>query len=162
MATTTRSKPPKIPRVLAVASGGGHWIELLRLRPAFAGADLTFVTVVPSYRVDIEEIPGAKFHCVTDVTRWNKLKWVLCCAQLLVILVRTRPDAVVSTGALPGFLAARIGKLFGAKVIWIDSIANVEELSMSGRAIGRHADHWFTQWPHLESERGPVYGGAVL
>ena len=28
----TRAKKP---RVMAISSGGGHWIELLRLRPAF-------------------------------------------------------------------------------------------------------------------------------
>ena len=29
------------PKILAIASGGGHWIQLLRLRPAFSGADVT-------------------------------------------------------------------------------------------------------------------------
>ena len=40
-------------RILAVSSGGGHWIELLRIRPAFEGADVAFVTVQRNYRPDV-------------------------------------------------------------------------------------------------------------
>lgn len=145
-----------------MSSGGGHWIELLRLAPAFDQASVTFVTVVPSYRSDLDGIDAAGFWCITDVTRWNKLKWVWCAVQIIWILLQVRPDVIVSTGALPGYLACRMGKLLGAKVVWIDSIANVDELSLSGRAIGRHADHWFTQWPHLSGPGGPKYAGAVL
>jgi hypothetical protein len=32
-------------RFMAVSSGGGHWIQLLRVSPAFSGCDITFVTV---------------------------------------------------------------------------------------------------------------------
>ena len=34
-------------RILAVSSGGGHWVELMRLRPAFEGHDVAFVTEIP-------------------------------------------------------------------------------------------------------------------
>jgi hypothetical protein len=52
--------------------------------------------------------------------------------------------------------------LLGARTIWIDSIANVEELSLSGRRIGKHAHLWLTQWPHLAAPGGPRYEGSVL
>ena len=32
-------------KILVVASGGGHWIQMLRLRPAFEGLDVAFVSV---------------------------------------------------------------------------------------------------------------------
>jgi exopolysaccharide biosynthesis glucuronosyltransferase PssD len=73
-----------------------------------------------------------------------------------------RPDVVISTGAAPGYIAIRLGKLLGAKTVWLDSIANVEHLSMSGALVGRYADLWLTQWPHLEKEDGPRFKGAVL
>jgi hypothetical protein len=69
---------------------------------------------------------------------------------------------VISTGALPGYFSLRLAKLFGVKTIWIDSIANVEELSLSGQMIGKHADLWLTQWPHLAKPGGPLYRGTVL
>jgi hypothetical protein len=74
----------------------------------------------------------------------------------------TRPDLIVSTGAAPGAIALAIGKLHGAKVVWVDSVANAEKLSMSGRLCSLFADLCLTQWPHLASERGPHYAGAVL
>ena len=147
------------PRILAVSSGGGHWIELMRLRPAFEGADTAYVTVEREYRVDV---PGSRFHRVNDATRWSKLAVLLLGVRMLLVLLRERPDVIITTGAAPGYIALRLGKWFGARRIWIDSIANVDELSMSGRRAGKHADLWLTQWAHLAAEGGPEYAGAVL
>jgi UDP-N-acetylglucosamine:LPS N-acetylglucosamine transferase len=146
-------------KILAVASGGGHWIELLRILPAFEGAEVSFVTVNAEYRKDVGE---RRFHTVPDATRWNPLAMVLLLLRLLFILVRERPDFVVTTGAAPGFLALRLGRLLRAKTIWLDSLANVECLSMAGSLAGKHADLWLTQWPHLARQDGPKYAGSVL
>ena len=43
-----------------------------------------------------------------------------------------------------------------------DSLANAETLSLSGAKVGRFADMWLTQWPHLERPDGPRYLGSVL
>ncbi|MCC5821676.1 MAG: UDP-N-acetylglucosamine--LPS N-acetylglucosamine transferase [Planctomycetes bacterium] len=135
-------------------------MELLRLAPAFTDCDMAYVTVVSDYR---DQIPSsARFHTVVDVTRWNKLKWLLCAAQLARIIAKERPAFVITTGAMPGYLACRIAKVLGAKVAWLDSIANVEELSRSGQLAGRFVDLWLTQWPHLADSNGPEYRGAVL
>ena len=72
------------------------------------------------------------------------------------------PDVIVSTGAAPGYIALRLGRLLGSRTIWLDSIANVERLSMSGEIVGRHADLWLTQWPQLSRTGGPDCWGAVL
>jgi hypothetical protein len=56
----------------------------------------------------------------------------------------------------------RFGKWLGARVVWVDSIANVEELSMSGAKAGSFVDLWLTQWPHLARESGPHCFGNVL
>lgn len=152
----------KSKRILAVSSGGGHWIELVRLLPAFKGYDLSFVTVEPSYKPGIQSLTQCRFYCVKDVTRWNKAMWIYSALQILLIIIKERPGFIVSTGALPGYMAMRVGRLLGAKTIWVDSIANVEELSLSGQRIGKHADLWLTQWKHLAKDGGPHYRGAVL
>jgi hypothetical protein len=54
------------------------------------------------------------------------------------------------------------GRLLGCKTIWVDSIANVDELSLSGQQAGRFADLWLTQWEHLERPEGPEYFGSVV
>lgn len=154
--TARQSKQVK---VLAVASGGGHWVQLRRLAPAFEGADIAYLTVEPSYR---PEVGDARFHVVVDATRWNKVKLLKMLAQIGLVIARERPDVVISTGAAPGYFAIRLGKLAGARTMWIDSIANVEQLSLSGQKIMKHADRCLTQWEHLAADGGPEYAGAVL
>lgn len=146
-------------RVLAVASGGGHWVQLLRLRPAFEGADVAYVTVDGAYRCQVEP---ARFHRVPDATQWDRLKLVSLTLHLLWIMARERPHLIISTGAAPGYLAIRLGGLLGARTLWLDSIANVEELSRSGRMVGAHVDTWLTQWENVAEPGGPDYRGAVL
>ena len=117
-------------KILALSSGGGHWVQLKRLIPAFEGHCVVYATVNRYYRSEVED---ARFYKVTDVTRWNKAKWIIAVAQLLWIILLERPDVVVSTGALPGFIGLCLAKAMGKRTIWLDSIANAEELSMSGR-----------------------------
>jgi hypothetical protein len=152
--------PLKGTKVLLVSSGGGHWIQLLRLRPAFEGCALTFATVRESYRSDLEA--GARFRKIPDANMWRKGRLLLCAVRVAWVVLRERPDVVVSTGAAPGYFAVRFGRLLGARTIWIDSVANAEQLSLSGREAGKHVHHWLTQWPHLAGETGPYYYGSVL
>jgi hypothetical protein len=135
-------------------------VQLLRLRPAFEECDVTFATVNASYRADLE--PGASFRTIPDASMWNKPRLLLSALGACWLVLRERPDVIVSTGAAPGYFVVRIGALLGLRTIWIDSIANAEQLSLSGRHAGKHVDHWLTQWPHLATENGPYHYGSVL
>ncbi len=146
-------------KVLAVASGGGHWVQLLRVVPAFSAMEVVFVTVSDVYRAQVGD---RRFYAIDDATRWNPGRLLTVAARLGAILRKERPDLVISTGAAPGYLALRMGKAFGARTIWIDSIANVDALSLSGQRVGRYADLWLTQWPHLAGSNGPYFAGTVL
>lgn len=146
-------------RILAIASGGGHWVQLQRLRPAFNGANVTWATVSTAYQQNVAPAP---FYKVPDATRWNKLGLIRLALRVLWIVIRTRPHVVVTTGAAPGFFGVFFGRLLGARTAWIDSMANVEDLSLSGRKAGRWTSLWLTQWPELESESGPRFEGAVV
>jgi UDP-N-acetylglucosamine:LPS N-acetylglucosamine transferase len=146
-------------KVLAVASSGGHWVQLRRVIPAFAESEVVYVTVLESYR---SQVPENKFYSVNDATRWNKLALIPLALKLAWIILKEKPAVVISTGAAPGYFAILLGRWFGARTIWIDSMANIEELSMSGSRAGRYADLWLTQWPHLAKAEGPYYGGSVL
>jgi UDP-N-acetylglucosamine:LPS N-acetylglucosamine transferase len=151
--------PRTRPKVLAIASGGGHWVQLLRLRPAFEGCDVVFATAKEGYRSDAGD---AEFRVIVDANRSNKIRLLRSLWSVFTLLKRERPDVVVSTGAAPGYFAIKIGRMLGMKTIWVDSIANAEELSMSGAKAGECADLWLTQWPHLAREGGPSYLGNVL
>lgn len=154
--------------MLAVSSGGGHWAELRRLRPAWDGALITYVVTEPGYVAEVSKdtrdpdwrTPG--FHSVPDANSSEKLRLVWLALRMLVIVLRLRPDVVISTGAAPGYFAIRFGKYLGARTVWIDSIANAEEISVSGILARPYSDVWLTQWPHLSVPDGPAYAGAVL
>jgi UDP-N-acetylglucosamine:LPS N-acetylglucosamine transferase len=149
-----------IPKLLAISSGGGHWVQLLRLRPAFKGCEVVYATVLEGYRADLGE--GADFRVIPDSNRSNKIALLRSAWSIFWLIFRLRPDVVVSTGAAPGYLGVRFGKLLGARVVWVDSIANAEELSLSGKKAGSFVDLWLTQWPHLARESGPHCFGNVL
>lgn len=147
-------------KLLAVASGGGHWIQLLRLRPAFAGLEVQYISTDPSLA---HKVAPSKTYAVRDANMWDKPGLLIMAVQMMWIILCYRPDVVVTTGAAPGYFALVFGRLMGAKTIWIDSIANAEELSLAGRKAQRWAHHWLTQWPELANESsGPHYIGSVL
>lgn len=146
-------------KVLAVASGGGHWVQLLRTLGAFEDLELVFVTVADASRQDV---PGSRFHLVNDATRWERLGLLRLALRVLSIVRTERPDVVFSTGAAPGCFALVFGRLFGARTIWLDSAANVNRVSLSGRLVRPFAGLWLTQWPHLAGPRGPQYAGRVF
>jgi len=147
-------------RILAVASGGGHFVQLRRMRPAWEHCEVHYLTTIADYARDLE--PGARLHLVNDASRWDKLGIARMALRVAWTLAKVRPDVIISTGAAPGFFAIRFGRLLRARTIWVDSIANAEELSMTGRMVARHADLYLTQWPELASDDGPRYEGSVL
>lgn len=156
-------------RVMLVSSSGGHWTELRRLAPAFDACDRIWCSVIPEMA---REVAPDRFLLVPDASRWNKLRLAWSALRVLFALVRVRPDVVVSTGAAPGYFAILFARLVGARSVWLDSIANAEELSMSGQKATRVATLTLTQWPELGApipadaarrERGKVYhAGAVV
>lgn len=146
-------------RILAVSSGGGHWAQLMRLRPALAGHKVTYVTVDAENRADVQ---NDDFYQVPDANRTQKVRLIGLLLRLAWILVRVRPHVVITTGAAPGYLAIRFGKLLGARSMFIDSIANAEHLSLSAHLAERHANVVLTQWPHLAKQDGPFFKGSVI
>jgi UDP-N-acetylglucosamine:LPS N-acetylglucosamine transferase len=151
----------KIVKVLAVASAGGHWQQLLRIQPAF-DTSLTKTVYITTQKGREQDVSMSQCHIVTDANQWNLLKVFILTLQLIFIFIIERPKAVITTGAAPGLLALIIGKLLRAKTIWVDSIANVDEMSLGGRKARKWADLWLTQWEHLSREDGPHYYGAVI
>jgi len=79
------------------------------------------------------------------------------------IIIRHRPNVVISTGAAVGCITCFLGWLSGAKIIWLDSITNVERISLSGRLVRPIADLFLVQWPELAKKYNNVeYLGTVI
>jgi len=146
-------------KVLAVASAGGHWSQLLLLSESFKQCDIQYVSTNIN-RGAIQTHEG--LITVVDADLSTKLKLIPLAVQMIVILLRHRPDIVISTGAAPGFFAIIMGKLIGSKTIWVDSMANYSELSVSGRYASKFCDICITQWPHLADSKNVLYVGSLI
>lgn len=145
--------------ILAVASSGGHWQQLLLVSEAFEDMSPVFVTTKEELLRQAGKVDG---HVVADCNRNRPLRMLTCVRQCASIVFSRRPKVIISTGAAPGIICIAFGKLIGAKTIWIDSFANVEQLSMSGKIARYISDKWLTQWEHLSDTTGPSYHGALL
>jgi len=132
-----------VSKILALSSGGGHWVQLLRLRPAFQSHDVYYASV---QELSADEVVGEKYTTIPDANRWDRLKFIWMIFRVTYFVVMLRPDVIITTGAAPGYIAIKIGKLVGAKTIWLDSIANSETMSLSGQKISKYTDLWLTQW----------------
>jgi UDP-N-acetylglucosamine:LPS N-acetylglucosamine transferase len=133
-------------RMLARASGGGHFVQLLRLRPAWESHDVAYPTVHAALAVDVA---AARLLTFRDVSRADWWRLPLTIWHIAHILLRVRPDVIITTGALPGLVALFLARPFGVRTLWVDSFANSETLSGSGRQAGRVATAVVTQWPAL-------------
>lgn len=146
-------------RLLALASGGGHWIQLLRLRPAFDQFDVTYVSMFDSYA---QMVGDSRFLTVPDASRFDVRSFLPVFLRALKIMVQERPAAIVTTGSAPMLAFILLGRLTGRRTLWIDSIANSERLSSSGRLARRISHKVISQWPDVAAREGVDYWGSVL
>ncbi|MCT4609180.1 MAG: UDP-N-acetylglucosamine transferase subunit ALG14 [Pelagimonas sp.] len=147
------------PVVLAVSSGGGHWVQMQHLAPAFDGAKVHYATTDSSAA---ENAGDTHVHVYPDANKDTPLRLIACVCRLAWLVLRVRPDVVVSTGAAGGFVAIRLARALGARTMFIDSIANARKLSISaGLSLGV-ADRVLSQWPKVAEETGAEYQGALI
>ncbi|SMX46432.1 UDP-N-acetylglucosamine--LPS N-acetylglucosamine transferase [Actibacterium lipolyticum] len=146
-------------RILAIASGGGHWQQLMLMREAFEHQDVLYLTTLSGLPEQYDATPA---KLVPDCNRNQKIATIKCAFIMLWRVLVFRPQMVISTGALPGVLALAFGKMVGAKTVWVDSVANAEEMSMSGMLARRFADLWMSQWEDVAKDAGAEFAGAVL
>ena len=159
-----KSKSPKALRICAGASSGGHMNQLLMLlehsdswpvKPAF------YMTTLPLLRSKLEQ--RGPVYVVGESNRQHPLKSIGVFIRCFKIALKERPDVVITTGSMPLLFFCLSAKLFGSKIVWIDSIANIRHYSMSGSVARNFADLFITQWKDLASKDDKAeYIGALL
>lgn len=146
-------------KIIAVASIGGHWIQLLRIaRSLEEEFEVVYVSTHPKCAT---MVPGDKFYQIKDFSRWNFYKLFPAFFQDLKIILKESPSIIISTGAAPGLICLLAGKLLGKRTIWVDSIANVQHLSFSGRIASKFVSRIYTQWKN-NSDKHILFSGNVL
>jgi beta-1,4-N-acetylglucosaminyltransferase len=149
------------PTVLLVASSGGHLVELLELASAYDRGSRRWVTFD---KLDAHVLlAGESVVYAYSPTNRNIGNLIRNALLAFRVLARLRPDAVITTGAGVGVPFIYAARLLGIKAIYVESLARIEKLSLSGRLVYPMTSHFFVQWPELADRyRKCRYEGAIV
>lgn len=145
-------------KVLALSSPGGHWVQLCRLIPAFKASEVVYAC---TYNKASELSDDETYYVVGDISRDSIQRIFSVISDIVKILKKEKPTIIITTGALPGLITVLLGRLFGIKTIWLDSIANSEKISMSGKLASYLTRNCFTQWEGLANKRIKYIGRVI-
>lgn len=148
-------------RICLIASAGGHLTQLLKLANSWQKYETVYISTVDAVKKTLQDY--GRTYIIGECNREHPFKVVSVLMRGVKVVLRERPDVVISTGAAAGCMICSLGKIIGAKVIWIDSITNVERISLSGRMVRYISDIFLVQWPDLARKYKNVkYIGAVI
>ena len=146
-------------KVFAVASIGGHWVQLLRIAKALEKEfDVVYMSTHEKCATMVE---GRVYYSMNDFSRWDFYKMFPDLLHSIYIICKEKPSIVITTGAAPGLVCLFAAKICGIRTVWIDSIANVEHISFSGRIASKFASRIYTQWPSLAGNK-VIFAGNIF
>ena len=140
-------------KVMFISSTGGHLSELLQLKDMFKKYDYYIVTEKTKSNMDLLKkyndkvdflIYGSKSHLLV-----YPFKLLANCFVSLYIYIKVRPKVIVTTGAHTAGPMCCIGKIFGSKIVFIESFANINTKSVTGKLIYLFADLFIVQWDNM-------------
>lgn len=153
-------------KLVAGASAGGHVNELLIL----LGAASAHWPIQPSAYVTTMQIAVNSFAAtgkpvivLGEGDRLKPFQSLLVVWRALRAALYLRPDIVVTTGSMPLAMFCLWSKMLGARIVWIDSVAQVEKMSLSGRIVRPFASLVLVQWQDLVPKYpGTEYAGELF
>lgn len=137
-------------KVMFISSVGGHLTQLLELKTLFKKYDYVLVTEKTDVTIKMKDKYNVKY--LPYGSRNQKLLYVfillLSCIKSLFYFIRYNPDVIVTTGANTCAAMCCLGKIFGKKVIYIESFAKRTTPTITGKCIYKlHAYTTFVvQW----------------
>ena len=157
-------------KVLFISSTGGHLEELTQLKSMFDRYDYHLVTEKTKSNMSLlKKYPKRVSFLIygTYTTFLKKItypfKLIANCFISLYIYIKVRPKFIVSTGAHTAGPMCLIGKIFGSKIIFIETFANSKTRTKTGRIVYKFADLFIVQWKEmLELYPNAVYGGWIF
>ena len=143
-------------KICFIASSGGHFEQLMMLKPLMDSNRSFIVTEKTNYSVNTNE----KVYYLKQVNR-HELKFIplmiLNSFKSLKVFMKEKPDVIISTGALSVIPICVIGKVFRKKIIFIESFAKITSPTLTGRFIYKFADRFYIQWESLRK----LYPNAI-
>jgi len=148
-------------RICLAASSGGHLTELLTLSDCWKQHEVFYVTTVPETQQNLRS--SGAVYVVGECNRQHPVRVLRVFLRCLKVVLKERPDVVISTGAAAGCMVCFLARVLGARIVWLDSITNVERISLSGRMVRHIAGLFLVQWPELAAKYPNVeYLGTVI
>lgn len=147
--------------LMLVCSTGGHLLQLHALRPVWESRDRLWVTHAASDVTSLLE--GEPVVYAYSPTTRNVANLVRNLALARRVVAERRPRVLITTGAGVAVPFAWVGRLYGVRIIYLESITRVDGLSMSARLVAPVADRLYVQWPEVaESHHRAEYHGNLL
>lgn len=153
-------------KVLFIASTGGHFSELVQLSDMFENYDYHIITEKTKTNINLVKkypnkvdflIYGTKDHLFSYI-----FKFAANCFKSVYLYFKIKPKVIITTGAHTAVPMCYIGKLFGSKVIFIETFANITTRTLSGRLVYPIADLFLVQWEEmLKLYPKAIYKGGV-
>lgn len=143
-------------KVCIPTSSGGHLTHMRMIMPVLEKARDRFWVTFDKEDANTALEGERLYHCFFPTNR-NVKNTVRNTLLAIKILRKERPDLIVSSGAaiaVPFFL---VGKLLGAKTVYIEVFDRVDAPTLTGRLVRRLTDLFVVQWPEMTH----VYPGSV-
>ena len=140
-------------KVLFISSTGGHLSEMMQLKKMFKDYDYHIITEKTKSNISMKNkykdrinflVYGTKDHMLT-----YPFKLIYNCFKSLFLYLRIHPDYIITTGAHTAGPMCLIGKIFGSKVIYIETFAKINTKTTTGRLLYPVADRFIVQWPSM-------------
>ena len=144
-------------RIALVSSVGGHLTELLCLRTAYERLPHFYI-----FNDTTQFEPPAGVHVYTIAHAERDLRVFSNVWEVFRIFCKERPTVMLTTGAGPGVSAAVAARLLGVRVVFVETVAAVEEPSLTGRLMEYLAHSYFVQWPELTKGKEQRWQGNIF
>ena len=131
-------------KICLAASAGGHLTELMQLSGFYEKHEHFFISDKRTNAIELRKKKNKVYF--VKVPRRNPINLIINFIQSLKIFLNEKPDVILSTGADVAIPILLIGKIFEKKIIFIESVARINEPSLSGKIIYPFSDLFFIQW----------------
>lgn len=153
-------------KVLFISSTGGHFNELLQLKPLFEEYDYNIITEKDELTQKYKQEYGNRIFYLVYGTRKRIItypfKLIYNCFKSLFFYIRLRPKYIITTGTHTAVPMCYIGKLFGSKIIFIETFANKNTKTLSGKLVYPIANLFLVQWEEmLKLYPKAIFGGSI-
>ena len=153
-------------KVLFISSTGGHLNELLQLSPLFEKYDSYIITEKDKANENLKQTYGERLYFLPYGTRAKLFtyifKYLFLCFKTLYLYAKIRPKVIVTTGTHTAGPICILGKIFGSKIVYIETFANTNRKTATGRLLYPIADLFIVQWVQmLKIYPKAVYGGSI-